>query len=65
MAKKPELDETGGMKDRPSHPHNQPEGSNAPEPTETNPGGDFDEAKDGKANNKQQSGNRWWARWRS
>jgi hypothetical protein len=65
MTKRPELDETGGMKDRPTRPHDEPVTEGAPEANEQSPDPDFEVAKDGKANNKEQSGNRWWARWRS
>ena len=63
MAERPELDETGGMKDRSSRPH--PDAGEGQVESKSDPADEFEEAKDGKANNKQQSGQRWWARWRS
>ena len=65
MPERPELDETGGMKDRHSRPNEDPANDTAPEVSEQSPDPEFEVAKDGKANNKEQSGNRWWARWRS
>jgi hypothetical protein len=53
------------MKDRPSRPHDAQATDSAPEAAEESPDPEFEVAKDGKANNKEQSGNRWWARWRS
>ena len=60
VAKKPELDESGGRKKEPAGPGKVPEAE-----TKKDVPREFETAKDGKANNKEQSGQRWWARWRS
>ena len=60
VADKPELDDTGGRKKS----TDRPDPSTAARAKEDPPQG-HEIPKDGKANNKEQSGQRWWARWRS